>query len=149
VQQPVNRQPLRRNCRRNRIDEKRHIVIDDGDAQMAPVAGRGFDLDQRLAGRAGRRSGEQPGGGLFQRGLFDRGITGKQRGLKLKAQGLDQRALRRLGRGFGRCGGNGLGPHVWLLLILRSGCALRAILLFRFVVIVSWAIPAFVHLAQA
>ena len=46
VQQPVNREPLRGNRRRNGVDQKRHIIIDDGDAQVAPLAGRGFDLDQ-------------------------------------------------------------------------------------------------------
>ena len=54
VHQPVDRQPLRRNRPRNRIDKERHVIVDHRDAQVA--CGLPADaLDRDGGGRTGAR----------------------------------------------------------------------------------------------
>ena len=51
VDQPINRNALRGNRRSDRIDQERHVIVDDGQPRHAPFFADGFDCDCRFSER--------------------------------------------------------------------------------------------------
>ena len=102
VDQPVNRQALRRHGGGNRIDQERHVIVDHADPHEAfgRAARNGLDRDRHFAGLApGRRAAHE---GCRRRQSFGRKgrIAGQQRGAEPLGQSLFKScgiALRGLG----------------------------------------------------
>ena len=96
VDQPVDRQPLRRDRRRDRIDQERHVVVDQRDAHEAPLVGGGSERDRRFTRfPPGRRLEHETGRVAHLLGR-ERRVAGQERIADPVGQRADER------------GGNGL-----------------------------------------
>ena len=100
MQQPVDHQPVGRNRRGDRIDQKRHVFIDDGDAHEtpAPFARDIFD------GKRGLRPFPPPSGGQQKARRRDQAI-----GVQIAVAGQLRLGQMAGQRGFARVDRRGLG----------------------------------------
>ncbi len=79
VDQPVDRQAQRGDGRRDRIDEERHVLVDDRDPRQPPVVADAFDRHGRPAARALGSQLADESGGIFETRLLEGRVAGQQR----------------------------------------------------------------------
>ncbi len=103
VSQAVDHEARLGNDRGDRVDQEGHVVVDDGDAQIAALVVLRSDLDHRSLGCAVRGQFEQDVRGFLDPGAFIGRVAGQQRIADARHDGRLQRGglATRLGSGLG------------------------------------------------